>query len=90
MFGEGDFFDLKGVVEEFLYKVGMKELPEYNAKAGINFLHPGRQAEIIYAGEPVGYLGEVHPEVLDSYGITTRSEERRVGKECRSRWSPYH
>ena len=32
---------------------------------------------------------------LASYGITTvevksRSEERRVGKECRSRWSPYH
>ena len=23
-------------------------------------------------------------------GETTRSEERRVGKECRSRWSPYH
>ena len=25
-----------------------------------------------------------------AYYITTRSEERRVGKECRSRWSPYH
>ena len=24
------------------------------------------------------------------YMVTTRSEERRVGKECRSRWSPYH
>ena len=24
------------------------------------------------------------------HGITVRSEERRVGKECRSRWSPYH
>ncbi len=24
------------------------------------------------------------------FGIGTRSEERRVGKECRSRWSPYH
>ena len=24
------------------------------------------------------------------YQKTTRSEERRVGKECRSRWSPYH
>ena len=24
------------------------------------------------------------------YTNTTRSEERRVGKECRSRWSPYH
>ena len=23
-------------------------------------------------------------------GLTRRSEERRVGKECRSRWSPYH
>ena len=31
--------------------------------------------------------------VRDSIGkvkVTVRSEERRVGKECRSRWSPYH
>ena len=27
---------------------------------------------------------------LDKLGNDTRSEERRVGKECRSRWSPYH
>ena len=26
----------------------------------------------------------------DNYKKTERSEERRVGKECRSRWSPYH
>ena len=26
----------------------------------------------------------------DAERMTTRSEERRVGKECRSRWSPYH
>ena len=26
----------------------------------------------------------------DNTGLTIRSEERRVGKECRSRWSPYH
>ena len=31
------------------------------------------------------------PEILARVqGDTTRSEERRVGKECRSRWSPYH
>ena len=29
-------------------------------------------------------------EYLDLYGGHARSEERRVGKECRSRWSPYH
>ena len=28
--------------------------------------------------------------VPPGFTITTRSEERRVGKECRSRWSPYH
>ena len=27
---------------------------------------------------------------IDGLGIPDRSEERRVGKECRSRWSPYH
>src|SRR5258707_11034065 len=26
----------------------------------------------------------------EALGVNTRSEERRVGKECRSRWSPYH
>ena len=26
----------------------------------------------------------------DDYAVNERSEERRVGKECRSRWSPYH
>ena len=29
-------------------------------------------------------------DILKSEGIGARSEERRVGKECRSRWSPYH
>jgi len=28
--------------------------------------------------------------VLVRGGLIARSEERRVGKECRSRWSPYH
>src|SRR5256885_8217670 len=32
----------------------------------------------------------VRKELVDSGKFTTRSEERRVGKECRSRWSPYH
>ena len=73
MYGEGDFFVLKGVVEEFLYKVGMKKLPSYKAQAGKSFLHPGRQAEIIYDGEIVGYLGEVHPLVQETYGISERT-----------------
>ena len=30
------------------------------------------------------------PDPKDKATFLTRSEERRVGKECRSRWSPYH
>ena len=32
----------------------------------------------------------IEGENLDEDKINERSEERRVGKECRSRWSPYH
>ena len=36
-------------------------------------------------------LKEFHPQVAVGVGgYASRSEERRVGKECRSRWSPYH
>lgn len=68
-YGDGDFFSMKGVVEEFLEKVGMRNKPEYNPDTGKTFLHPGRQADIVYDGEVIGYLGEVHPDVLDIYSI---------------------
>ena len=35
-------------------------------------------------------IQELYIRSFDVQAITTRSEERRVGKECRSRWSPYH
>ena len=35
------------------------------------------------------YYG-VYPQYLEVARVVLRSEERRVGKECRSRWSPYH
>lgn len=73
MYGEGDFFTMKGVVEEFFDAVGMNQKALYDPKAGKPFLHPGRQADIIYDGEVVGYLGEVHPEVCDNYDIGTKA-----------------
>ena len=50
----------------------------------------------IYEGETVGLVGEsgcgksTFGRTLLQLYPQTRSEERRVGKECRSRWSPYH
>lgn len=72
-YGDGDFFTMKGVVEEFLEKIGMSARPEYNPEAGKTFLHPGRQAEILYKDTVIGYLGEVHPDVADTYGLGERT-----------------
>ena len=69
MYGEGDFYVMKGVVEEFFTKAGIRGKLSYDPKAGKTFLHPGRQANILYHGEVMGYLGEIHPQVADNYGI---------------------
>lgn len=73
MYGEGDFFTMKGVVEEFFDKIGLRKKEVYDPNAGKPFLHPGRQAKIVYCGKTVGYLGEVHPTVAEAYGIGERA-----------------
>lgn len=69
MYGDGDFFTMKGVIEEFFEQVGMSGRLHYDPQSGKPFLHPGRQAAISYEGTVIGYLGEVHPDVLDNYKI---------------------
>lgn len=73
MYGDGDFYTMKGVIEEFLYKVGMTAKAQYDPDAGRPFLHPGRQANVIYNGAVIGYLGEVHPVVAANYSIKERA-----------------
>ncbi len=72
MYGEGDFYTMKGVVEELLSKFGMTKKAEYDPQSEKNFLHPGRQANVIYDGQIIGYLGEVHPLCAANYGIKDR------------------
>lgn len=73
MYGEGDFFTMKGVIEELFEYIGMRERITYAPDADKPFLHPGRKALIWYRGHDVGCLGEVHPQVLDNYDIGTRA-----------------
>ena len=72
MYVDGDFFTMKGVVEEFFDRVGLHGKEIYDPNAGKSFLHPGRQANIIYDGKVVGYLGEVHPTVAENYAMKDR------------------
>lgn len=72
MYGEGDFFTMKGVVEDLLSVLGLKNKITYTPEELKTFLHPGRQADMVYDGVKIGYLGEVHPTVADNYGIGQR------------------
>jgi len=66
-----DFFDVKGVVEE---------LADALAVSGVTFepaqyeaLHPGRTARVLIQGEPVGWIGEVHPAVAERFDVKGQS-----------------
>ncbi len=72
MYGDGDFFTMKGVVEEILSQLGLRNKAEYDPTADLPFLHPGRKASVVYDGTVIGYLGEVHPTVAANYAIKER------------------
>lgn len=70
MYGEVDFFDLKGVVESLLEEMN---ITKYRILSSNNdSMHPGRTAELLINNKRIGCLGEVHPDVLDKYGIDER------------------
>ncbi|MDO4166489.1 MAG: phenylalanine--tRNA ligase subunit beta, partial [Eubacteriales bacterium] len=73
MYGAGDFFAMKGVVQAVMDRMGLRENAVYDPQAGKSFLHPGRQAQVRYQGEVIAYLGEVHPTVQKNFGIGERA-----------------
>lgn len=71
MYGAGDFFDLKGVLEEMFDKLGFGREITFEPASTHTFLHPGRQADIKKGKLEVGYMGQLHPEAADNYNIKT-------------------
>ncbi len=69
MYGDCDFFTLKGVLEDILDALGLKGASEYVPVKDHPFLHPGRQADVMLGEERVAYLGQIHPEVMDHYNM---------------------
>ena len=95
---KGSFYDLS---EDFINtymplaaKYQAKESWDETTLAGKTIAVPSNVAQ------PQGKIVAVRQDLMEKYGMTElkswddykqyRSEERRVGKECRSRWSPYH
>ncbi len=72
MYGAGDFFDMKGVVEEIFDKLGVTGA-ECEPSNDIPYLHPGRQARIRKGKLDLGFIGQIHPEVGDNYNLKTEA-----------------
>ncbi|MBR6765656.1 MAG: phenylalanine--tRNA ligase subunit beta, partial [Clostridia bacterium] len=64
-----DFFTLKAVIETIFSRLGIKA--SYS-RSDNGFMHPGRQAVISLGNNVLGYLGEIHPDTADKFGITGR------------------
>lgn len=70
MYGNLDFFDLKGVIENLMEEMNIEK---YRILSSNNdSMHPGRTAELLINNRRVGGFGEVHPDVLDKYDIPVR------------------
>jgi len=67
--------DLKGALERALDMLAPVEVT-YERAAAMLF-HPGRCAQVLVCGQPVGYLGELHPSVVEAFDL----EDRAVGLE---------
>ncbi len=64
-----EFFALKGILETLESELGGEFSLE---KSNYNFLHPGRQGEIILNGGKVGYIGELHPTLQEKHRFPER------------------
>ncbi len=69
MYGEGDFFNLKGVLEEVFEKFGLGDSITFEPAAVHPFLHPGRQATMKKGKLELGFIGQLHPEVVENYNM---------------------
>ena len=69
-YGQLDFFDAKGVVEELLDELRITKVRFKVAKPEkYPWLQPGRAAEVQAQGQQIGWVGNIHPESLQNFGI---------------------
>lgn len=76
-----DFYYLKGVMEALFDRVGLRGY-RVERETGNSFFHPGRAARVLVGDRLVGYLGEVHPEVLENYDISNRAVAMEIDFEA--------
>lgn len=69
IYGEKDFYDLKGIVESVLEKLNILDRADFRKNTEISYMHTGRCASLYINDKYIGYLGDVHPIVLKNYEL---------------------
>ncbi|EKD47796.1 MAG: hypothetical protein ACD_65C00285G0004 [uncultured bacterium] len=69
--GERSFLKAKGCAETFLNKFGSQDFETREEEIPHPLAHPAKSATITAKGQKIGYIYEIHPEVLKNYGIKT-------------------
>jgi phenylalanyl-tRNA synthetase beta chain len=64
-----DFYDAKGAVENLLDAFDLGGAAIYQRGEGCDFLHPGRFAYVLIGNERVGYVGQLHPDVVNKWNL---------------------
>lgn len=70
MYGECDYLDLKGIVENILSALGISKI-SLERETENPCYHPGKTAALFIGKQKAGVFGEVHPDLLENYGIDT-------------------
>jgi phenylalanyl-tRNA synthetase beta chain len=67
-----DFYYLKGALEYLFQQLGVKNYSLIPNRE-LSFMHPGRTASVIIRGKTAGFIGEVHPDVMEEYRLPART-----------------
>jgi phenylalanyl-tRNA synthetase beta chain len=68
MYGGFDFLDIKGTIELLLKNLGIRKYEFIRDSENPSF-HPGKTARLILRKKSIGTFGEIHPDVLENYGL---------------------
>lgn len=76
-----DFYDLKGCLENLFYDLKLEQI-QYRAEISEPFLHPGQSCGVYVEGTKIGYLGQVHPDVIEKMDIKGSSYVFEINIDC--------
>ena len=80
MYGNVDFFDLKGVCEALFKNMNISNV-SYVADTKNPTYHPGRCANVLIDDEVIGTIGEIHPDVLKNFDIEEKAYVAEISLE---------